>query len=364
MPSKYDRVKGVPQPNSPEAKEYKAWILANHKALEKQYGIPEGSLLTVSAHESGFDPYAISHGNAKGAFQFTRATAQFYGLNLDGEIDDRLDYVKSAHAAAKYLKDNMKRYGSFKSAIADWNGGPLASAWVKEGKNPYDYIEKRSGNQELGKFLKGVEVQANNLGYGSLFDGSTPFGPTEEQKKTGSAPVIEKKTLTGNAMSVSEFIQEQGIKASPLAKINPTPTGFSNQNQRRQVLSQYAQKTYPIKVELHGQKPASSPQDKPQESQAIVEKTAIEEGKSVLDLRPDLFRIYKSGGSIIQLSGDGKTVEAVMRGKERIFSRPDTKRLIELAKKAKTSDDLFLLGEFLYDATKKQDSKPAEYVDA
>ncbi|MBR1973282.1 MAG: transglycosylase SLT domain-containing protein, partial [Candidatus Methanomethylophilaceae archaeon] len=42
---------------------------------------------------------------AKGMWQFMYATAKMYGLHIDSFVDERLDPVKSADAAARYLQD-------------------------------------------------------------------------------------------------------------------------------------------------------------------------------------------------------------------------------------------------------------------
>jgi hypothetical protein len=54
-------------------------------------------------------------------------------------------------------------------------------------------------------------------------------------------------------------------------------------------------------------------------------------------------------------------VEANIHGGERIFSRIDTKQIVELSKSAKTDEDYKALGRFVFDAMRKQDSSPKEY---
>jgi len=66
---------------------------------------------------------------------------------------------------------------------------------------------------------------------------------------------------------------------------------------------------------------------------------------------------------MVQLSGDTDKVEMLMQGKERIYSRDDTRRIIDLASKAKSVKDYLVLGKFVYDATKLQDSKAPQYTD-
>ena len=69
-----------------------------------RYEIPE-ELKAMAVIESAMNPLAVSRAGAKGMWQFMYSTAKMYGLNIDSFVDERLDPVKSADAAARYLKD-------------------------------------------------------------------------------------------------------------------------------------------------------------------------------------------------------------------------------------------------------------------
>jgi replication-associated recombination protein RarA len=71
----------------------------------------------------------------------------------------------------------------------------------------------------------------------------------------------------------------------------------------------------------------------------------------------------KKKPDMIQVAGNGGEVQSLMEGKERIYSRSDTKRIIDLARAAKSNQDLVALGKFVFSATKKQDSRPPEFVE-
>jgi membrane-bound lytic murein transglycosylase D len=50
-------------------------------------------------------------------------TAKMYGLHIDSFVDERLDPVKSADAAARYLQDAYEIFGDWNLAIASYNCG-------------------------------------------------------------------------------------------------------------------------------------------------------------------------------------------------------------------------------------------------
>lgn len=382
------RGKGKWDANSVEAKDFKKWLLANHEAVEAQYGLPKGSLVALSGHESKFDPLAQSWSGATGAFQLITDTARGFGLRVDSEVDERLDPQKAIHAAAKYLQENMKRYnGNITHAIAQWNGGNAAPKFLQKGNNAMDYVSPNGTKGELDGFLTGVRNVAQKYGFTDIVDDITKNAytaarytpaPAMVQNTSASVPVQRVTTKSpqeqiqqtlGVNVNVPQFVASTPEKRNPVTTPMPTPI---SEYGRRVALQD---NTRPLPIQANYQysqinreplqfnktvDPKESQQEEPERKQAGP-KFGVE---SLVSMAPHLFRLYQSGGSLIQLSGDGKTVEAIIQGKERIYSRADTKRLMELAKKAKSEDDLFLLGKFFYDATKKQDSRPSEYVDA
>lgn len=86
-------------------------------------GLP-GDLAYLPLIESGYSPTAVSRSRAVGMWQFMRATGQYYGLKVDGWIDERRDVPLSTGAAVRYLADLTAKFGSPYLAAAAYNGGP------------------------------------------------------------------------------------------------------------------------------------------------------------------------------------------------------------------------------------------------
>ena len=87
-----------------------------------KYDMPE-ELKAMAIIESAMNPLAVSRVGAKGMWQFMYGTAKIYGLHIDSFVDERLDPIKAADAAARYLQDAYEIFGDWNLAIASYNCG-------------------------------------------------------------------------------------------------------------------------------------------------------------------------------------------------------------------------------------------------
>lgn len=96
--------------------------LPHVEAILKKQQLPL-DLKYIPVVESALKPHAKSSKNAVGYWQFLRSTAKHYGLRVDSNVDERRNIFKSTAAAARFLKDLEKKFGSYLLALAAYNMG-------------------------------------------------------------------------------------------------------------------------------------------------------------------------------------------------------------------------------------------------
>ena len=122
-----------------------------------QYGLPR-ELKYLAVIESNLSAGATSWVGAGGPWQFMPYTARDYGLVVNGAFDERRDYYKSTHAAARYLLTLYKQMHDWLLVIAAYNGGPgrVYSAMKKSGSKNFwslQYYLPEESRNHVKKFI-------------------------------------------------------------------------------------------------------------------------------------------------------------------------------------------------------------------
>lgn len=180
-----------------------------------QYGLPK-ELKYLAVIESNLSTAATSWVGAGGPWQFMPYTARDYGLVVNGSFDERRDYYKSTHAAARYLLTLYRQMNrDWLLVIAAYNGGPgrVFEAMRKSGSKNFwtlQYYLPQESRNHVKKFIathyimEGMGQPAANsnvLTSGAIPGVSNPYNNkpalSEEELK-----LVEKQMVSGKYNSV------------------------------------------------------------------------------------------------------------------------------------------------------------------
>ncbi|RYG30177.1 MAG: hypothetical protein EOO01_37110, partial [Chitinophagaceae bacterium] len=194
-----------------------------------QYGLPR-ELKYLAVIESNLQTSATSWAGAGGPWQFMPYTARDYGLVVNEKYDERRDYLKSTHAAARYLLTLYKQMHDWLLVIAAYNGGPgrVFDAMKKSGsRNFWDlqyYLPQESRNH-VKKFIATHYVMEANGGTGLLTNGSMAGIEDNPYDNNPSLTAVElenaqKQTISGKYNS-TVIAKHLSMELSEFNKYNP-----------------------------------------------------------------------------------------------------------------------------------------------
>ncbi|MGA3123753.1 MAG: LysM peptidoglycan-binding domain-containing protein [Polyangiaceae bacterium] len=181
----------------------------------RQKSLPE-DLVWVSMIESGFDATAHSWAGAAGLWQFMPETAKIYGLVLDRWVDQRLNASAATQAAADFLSDLHRRFGSWELALAAFNMGYAGLSSVVRRYNTNDFwaLARTEGTLPwettlyVPKVLAAAVVAHNLAAFG--------FG------EIALDPAVESDSVSvGPGTALSTIAQIAGCSVKDVESLNP-----------------------------------------------------------------------------------------------------------------------------------------------
>ena len=130
-------------------------------------GIPD-DFKYLAVAESGLQN-VVSPAGAAGFWQIMKATGKEYGLEVNGNVDERYHLGKATEVAAEYLKKSKERYGSWTLAAASYNAGAGAINKYMGIQQATDYYDLLLGD-ETGRYVFRImaikEILSNPEKYG------------------------------------------------------------------------------------------------------------------------------------------------------------------------------------------------------
>ncbi|MDR3088644.1 MAG: lytic transglycosylase domain-containing protein [Desulfobulbaceae bacterium] len=176
------------------------------------YGLPP-ELSYLPHVESSFTVEARSKVGATGIWQFTRSTGQDF-LNINEAVDERLDPILAADAAARYLSDNHSKLQSWPLSLTAYNYGANGMMRAKNALGDYERIFRE---YEEGYF----KFAARNF-YSEFLAAVRVAKRLENDPSLAlHQPPLVKRHVVARPSYISEIERVTGVNRDELRRHNP-----------------------------------------------------------------------------------------------------------------------------------------------
>lgn len=186
-----------------------------YRKIFRDRGLPE-RLIYLPHVESGYRFQALSRDGAAGVWQFTRGAARPY-LRMDRDVDERLDPMISARAAARVLAGHYRSLGSWPLAVTAYNTGLSGIRRVMKGTGSADLgdLVRQSSHGRFGFASKNFYVAF--LAAASVAENPEPFfGPVRMEPPWNVAELTLRRR-----QNVESLVGRYGVPGDTLKALNP-----------------------------------------------------------------------------------------------------------------------------------------------
>ena len=177
-----------------------------------EHNIPD-DFKYLAVAESGLQN-VVSSAGATGFWQFMKATAREYGMEVNENVDERYHLEKSTEAACKYLQRSYKKYGSWTLAAAAYNTGPGSLdryRSTQDESNYYNLLLSEETGRYVFRILALKEILSDSEKYGFIVDEEDHYPAVPDYAITVDSPIT----------NLANFAKSHEINYKILKRHNP-----------------------------------------------------------------------------------------------------------------------------------------------
>lgn len=178
----------------------------------QQNGIPDDFKYLCVAESALQQP--TSPAGAVGFWQFMKATAQQYGLEVNDQIDERYHLIKATDAACAFFKAAYAKFGSWTAAAAAYNCGALGyqnQVTIQGTQDYYNLLLPEETNRYVFRIVALKYLIKYHHQYGFILSEQDCLKPLATQSFTVDATIDD----------WAAFAKERGLTYKMLKLYNP-----------------------------------------------------------------------------------------------------------------------------------------------
>lgn len=191
--------------HTPSLEKMKLWgkpYFDLYDAVLVQYGVPK-EMKYLSVIESNLGAGVISWAGAAGPWQIMDFEAKRFGLSVRNP-DERMDYNKSTHVAAKIMRELFTQFNDWLLVVAGYNGGAgrVRQAIRKTGSRDFwqlQYHLPEETRNHVKKFIATHYVMEGGGGWTTLTAAETKY-QKENTPQNGNASLLSAEELDNSTV--------------------------------------------------------------------------------------------------------------------------------------------------------------------
>lgn len=215
----------------------------------KKHGIPDDFKYLMIIECNG-NVEARSGAGAAGPWQFLEKTGRQYGLEVNGEIDERYHIEKATVAACKYLNESYEMFGDWLTVAASYNTGRnnvTKRVNAQKQKKAIDLVLLPETSRYIFRLLAVKTIFSNPKAYGFML---------KESDLYPEIPVAKTITINKAVESWADVAKKHGVTYLQLHEMNPwirsaSMTNKSNKKYKVKIPDKNKLKYDPEKTKAH-----------------------------------------------------------------------------------------------------------------
>lgn len=256
-------------------------------------GLPE-DLSRLTFVESMFNLHAYSKVGAAGPWQFMSGTGRLF-LTIKPEIDERMDPLKAADAAARLLAFNYRELGNWGLALTAYNHGVggMRRAVREVGSEEIGQIVWAYDSRSFG--FASRNFYAEFLAAREVYDHRDKWFGAALKKVAQKPPLTWDEVVLPEHVPLSTFLSYTGLAEDQIRDLNPALTRYVYSG------AKYLPKGYPIKVPTG------------QAKTVVAAYARIPRALRFAEQKPNEFHLVRRGETLARIARHyGMSVDALM----------------------------------------------------